>query len=161
MNQEKVDVEALMARIRERVRQTPLNGSHLPAQSQTPQFSQGKIQPLICAEELNFLNANWQGWISKTDITSHRPIIGPVIVTVKKLLRNFIWNSLFKEYFERERQFQMKLVRFLNTTARYIDARDAEVFWNTNHKLDLDTRAINERMDILFDSLQARLANKQ
>ena len=159
----KPDVEAIMARIRRQVKSdiSSEKSSTKPYISPTTPFSDGSASPLLYSEELNFLNANWHNWNRKTDITSHRKILGPVIVRLKRFLADIAWNYLLKDYFENERRFQMNLVRHLNSSARYIDARDSRIFWQLVNKLDNDVKAINERTDKLFDELFAQSKQDQ
>ena len=154
----KPDVEAIMARIRRQVQSdiSSEKSSTKPYVSPTTPFSDGNASPLLYSEELNFLNANWHNWNKRTDITSHRKILGPIIVRLKRFLADIAWNYLLKDYFENERRFQMNLVRHLNSSARYIDARDSRIFWQLVNKLDNDVKAINERADKLFDELYAQ-----
>ncbi len=112
--------------------------------------------PVLYSEELNYLNANWNNWVAGTQVASHRPFIGPVIVRVKKFILDLFWGAL-GGYFEREREFHMNLVRFLNSTARYIDARDAEIFWQLVQKFDNDLAAVNERLDRMYDEAMATI----
>jgi hypothetical protein len=154
---DRVDVEAIMGRIRAQVKQGLAGGkSRLPKYAPpAAQLMEGAVTPVLYSEELNYLNANWNTWTIPEEITSHRRLIGPLIVRAKKAFRDFLWNGIFRKYFDAERQFQMQLVRHLNATARYIDARDAELFWQIMRKLDNDVEAMNERMDLLFDQAAA------
>jgi len=120
---------------------------YLPPQEK---LSDGSLQPILYSEELNYLNAHWNEWSEAEEFTSHRPIVGKFIVRLKRKLRSFLVESLLKGYFERERAFQMNLVRHLNSTARYVDARDAEIFWQLVGKVDNDITSMNERSDRLF-----------
>lgn len=159
--EEQPDVEAIMAGIRSRVKRGLAEHPPRAVPHYAPpgaKLLDSAVSPVLYSEELNFLNAHWNDWTVSEDITSHRAFIGPVIVRVKRALRNFLLNSLLKGYFERERQFQMQLVRHLNASARYIDARDAELFWQIVKKVDNDIAAINERADLLFDEAGAALA---
>lgn len=156
---ESVDVEALMSRIREEVKAQLKNADRLP-----PPFSAKKASlesstavPVLYSEDLKFLNSHWHDWNAAAEITSHRKFLGKLIVRVKKLLVDIVWNYVLKGYFERERQFQMHLVRFLNDTAKYIDARDAEIFWQIITKVDNDVFAVNERIDRIYDEANATL----
>lgn len=148
----KPDVEAIMARIRERVREDLRNGStaqKMPAQ--LFKLKESTQVPLLYSEELNYLNANWQNWVTPTEITSHRFLIGPIIVRAKRFLFNFIWKYILKGYFESERQFHMNLVRHLNASARYVEGRNSEIFWELVKKIDHDISEVNTRFDQLFD----------
>ncbi|MBL7661485.1 class I SAM-dependent methyltransferase [bacterium] len=136
-----VNVEALMAEIREKIKR---DLEQLPTAAPTIQLSQNRAanNPVILSEELNYLNSHWHDWAVPSEISSHRPIIGRLIVKFKKFFVNMIWNTVLGEYFERERKFQSNLVRFLNQTARYIDARDTDVWTRIIQKIDRDVNQL-------------------
>jgi hypothetical protein len=147
------DVVAIMARIRAEVAlEIKKSGTAMPKYLPPPaKLADGSLSPVLYAEELKYLNAHWNEWAEPTPVSSHRRLLGRVIVRCKQKLRHYITESLLKSYFDREREFQMNLVRYLNATARYIDARDAEIFWQLVHKVDSDITTVNERTDRLFD----------
>lgn len=151
------DVEAIMSRIRREAKQFIKENGRRPAEVplRGAKERSGKASPVLYSEELNFLNAHWSDWAEATEITSHRKFVGPVIVRIKRFFVDLVWNYLLKGYFERERQFQMHLVRFLNQTARYIDERDAEIFWELVRKVDADISGLNERLDRVYDEIVA------
>ena len=107
-------------------------------------------QSILYAEELNYLNANWANWDSTLSVSSHRKLIGPIVVKIKRVLAQFITEFVMKGYFERERQFNMNLVKHLNASARYIEARNADSFWQLINKVDSDIQNITKRVDYLF-----------
>ena len=149
MSQEKIDVQALMAKIREDIKSEAdkLDGS---APSYIPQSQSSSSEtPLLYSEELNYLNEHWNNLSHQTEITSHRPVVGPIIVKAKKFLVNSIWNFVLRDYFERERNFQMNLVKHLNNSARYIDDRIEKIFWQLVDKMDQDVKGLNQRVDKL------------
>ncbi len=158
---EKPDVEAIMAEIRKRVKDDAntraKDGKSVVAHYRSPaaNANNGEISPLLYSEELNYLNANWDFNQGEEEVTSHRPIIGPVIVKVKRLLSGFIRNSVLKRYTEKEKTFHAELVRHLNQTARYVDARDRTLFWQLVDKLDNDVKALNLRSDRLYETHSA------
>ena len=115
------------------------------------------VSPVLYSEELNYLNAAWNNWTQREDYTSHRPFLGRLIIRFKRTVFDFLTGSVFRRYFEREREFQMNLVRQLNAMARYIDARDAEIFWQLTEKIDSDVAAMNDRTDQLFDAAASEL----
>ncbi len=148
-----VDVEAIMARIRgEVVEALESSETRFPRYlPKDPQESGAKLQPVQYSEELRYLNAHWNDWAVEQEFVSHRKFIGRVVVALKRRFRDFLWQSLFKEYFERERTFQANLIRYLNANARYIDSRDSELFWQIIQKLDNDIALLNDRGDRLYD----------
>jgi len=112
-----------------------------------------EASPVIYSDELNYLNAHWGDWAEPSHFTSHRPIIGRFLVRVKRKLQNFLLGSLFKDYLEKEKCFSMNLVRFCNETARYIDSRDKQIFWQLVTKLDREVKNLEMRGDSLIMAL--------
>jgi hypothetical protein len=147
------DVESIMARIRTQVKRSlkehpPRSPKYTPPAAE---LFTGSVSPVLYSDELNYLNAHWNDWSVAEEFTSHRPYLGPLIVKVKNLVRRFLLDSVFKTYFEREREFQMQLVRHLNALARYVDQRDSELFWQIVNKVDSDVKALNDRVDLFFN----------
>jgi Methionine biosynthesis protein MetW len=158
---EKPDLQKIMASIRQQAKDYVEKNSDAKKLS-NPFVSKSSTQtstdsPLICSEELNYLNANWHGWAAKQEITSHRKIIGPVIVKLKSFLVDVIGKYLFQGYFEKERQFQMNLVRYLNHNARYVDAKIQESFWQLIEKVDAEALSFNQRIDRVFEETRGAL----
>ena len=157
------DVEAIMERIRSEVRAASMKRddrfgppSPYPRPIGAAAAAPGSFSPIIYREELRYLNDNWHSWVTPEDPVTHRRFYGKLIVRVKRFILDAVWNYILKGYFERERQFQMNLVRFLNELARHVDQRDADVFWQLVKKLDNDIVGVNERTDLLFDEAAAR-----
>jgi len=156
-NTTKPDIKQLMSEIRSQIANELKDNSFKPRLSRQSvgQFSQGSVAAILYSDELNYLNANWGNWSPVEEIKSHRKFIGPIIVGFKKFVAKFLFNNLLKSYFSREHDFQMNMVRFLNKNARYIDARDSEIFWQIIQKIDNDIKSVNQRTDVLFDELYA------
>lgn len=155
---EKPDVAALMLKIRETVREE-LKEHGAQNLKFNPVVQQDDVPsvPVLYSEELNYLNAHWHDWYSPQQINSHRKFFGKLVVKIKRFITNTLWNSFLRDYVERERQFQMNLIRFLNSTARYIDARDKELFWQLVQKVDNDSRGSHERTDLLIGEVDGTL----
>ena len=148
---DKPDVEALMAQIREQVRrELQARGHEHPRRAPIVEIERNPETALIDYDELNYLNAHFHDWAQMSDISSHRPILGRLIVWLKRKLIFTVVDYVLKGYFDRERQFHMNLVRYLNANARYIDNRDYKNFWQLVEKIDRDIIALNERTDRLF-----------
>ena len=145
------DVNAIMAQIRAEVRKAVAEDkASYPKYVPPEQSNRPAGQTLIEFEELSYLNQHWNDWSSTEHLSSHRPIVGRFIVRAKQFILNVVWQYILKGYLDRERQFQMQLVRFLNDNARYVDRRDYEIFWQLIKKIDSDVAALNERTDRLF-----------
>lgn len=111
------------------------------------------IDPIIFSEELKFLNSSWSNWSNQSDFSSHRPVVGRVVSLLKRKIQGFLFNVIFKDYIEREREFVMKLVQYSNLTANYIDHRNEKLFWDLNKKLDREIEMVSQRNDILIAEL--------
>lgn len=157
-----VDMDAIMKRIRAEVEaEIAESGAKMPKYLPPPEkLADGSLEPILYSAELNYLNAHWNEWAEGDSFSSHRPFIGSLILKCKRKLRSFLVETLLKDYFQKEREFQMNLVRYLNATARYVDARDSEIFWQLVTKMDSDVSAMNDRADRLFQEAMLE-KNKQ
>ena len=150
----KGNIRQLMDRVRSEVQENlkeepaECNQQKWGIKNEPNSFSVGS---LLYSEELNFINANWNNWYTEPEITSHRLILGKYIVAVKNYFIDLLWNKYLKHYFKSEASFHRNLVIHLNSTARYIDARDSEIFWQLVKKIDNDISGVNERTDLLFN----------
>ena len=160
----KPDVRTLMAEIRDRVKTAVGNASdsRLPFIPKKMDEAGGdrKAGELLHSEELRYLNQHHHYPLSsfRPDlITSHRPGLGKVIVKIKRKILSFLWQGLFKPYFEAEREYQSHLVRLLNDMTKYIDSRDAFIFWDLIKKIDCDVNKALTRIESLTDSQSASL----
>lgn len=156
---EKIDVEALMERIRGEVRSTFVDGHGRfpkPPLSTAKLFDGTKI-PLFHCVELNSLHAGWTDWLIKPEFSSHRRGIGGSIVRAKQYAVRFVLEICFKGFFQKLYDFNWNVVQFCTRSAHYIDARDAEIFWQLIHKLDNDIQAINDKCDRLYSEVLATL----
>jgi hypothetical protein len=156
---EKPDVEAIMERIREQVRASvATDRASYPRYSPPSTKESNSGSALIESDELSYLNAHWHDWMLAEDVVSHRPIIGRFIVRAKRFVIDAVWHYVLKGYLAREKQFQMQLVRHLNTAAQHVDKRDYDNFWQLIKKIDNDVTALNERMDFLFNRLHSQVS---
>ena len=108
---------------------------------------------LQASEDLRFLNRNYV--IPKSPdishITSHRPgIIGKIIVYAKRKSLRYIWN-LFNFYFSHTQEYNIHQVRFLNDISRYVDFRDANLFWELIGKVDTEVTKLSDKIDRFQD----------
>ncbi len=161
-NAKVINVEEVMQRIRSEVKEASSKGrSNLPRYTPANEFKQDDGTALIDYDELNFINAHWQDWSTIEDLSSHRKLLGPFIVKAKKFIVDLVMNTCLRGYFDRERQFHLNLVRYLNANARYVDNRDYKNFWQLVKKVDSDVSALNERMDRLYDQLSSTVLSLQ
>lgn len=72
---------------------------------------------------------------------------------LKRWLANRLLAPVLEPYLAKEREFFMNLIRHLNSTARYVDARDKEMFWQLINKVDNEIRGVHERVDLLIAQL--------
>jgi SAM-dependent methyltransferase len=158
-----IDIAALMKEIRGRIRDdmerhrderisiSPLAGKFVDARG----IKYGDLQH---AENLRFLNVNYpfETQLSGAEISSHRKgLIGRVVVLFKRKLTSFLRNSIFARYLVAERQFVEHLVRHLNDTGRYIDARDEAV----TKELELLSRRIDDEKTASIFALQRQMVD--
>jgi O-antigen chain-terminating methyltransferase len=123
-----------------------------------------KAGELLHSEELRFLNTNYSfsAKLSFDSLASHRPgVIGRAIVAAKRKLIRIIFDSLLKDYFAAERDFNANVVRFLNDVSKYVDARDASNFWELIRKIDVDTTKAMERIERISDEHMASLRSSE
>lgn len=167
-NQDTPDVRSIMAEIREKVKGVvgDKRDTRLPFIPKKGDDTQGerKAGELLHSEELRYLNQNHHYSMSAfrpEAIVSHRPVVGPIIVKFKRKLLSFLWEGLFKNYFESEREYQSNLVRLLNDMTKYIDSRDAFIFWDLIKKIDYDVNKSLERIERIGDDQSAALISAE
>ncbi|MGA1190830.1 MAG: class I SAM-dependent methyltransferase [Bdellovibrionota bacterium] len=117
-----------------------------------------KAGEILHSEELRYLNEHYHYASHNVldDIVSHRGgILGKVVVRFKRKLAAMIVDGILKGYFEREKEFEARLVRLLNNQAKYIDERDASNFWELVHKIDVDVTRAVDRAERLQDEFVA------
>lgn len=161
------DVSKIMEEIRARVaKDVEANKdrslSFSPYNAQSDARSQSKAGELLNSEELRFLNQNYayshQARQAIDGLTSHRfGPLGKLIVKLKRKFAAVMWDSIFKGYFESEREYQANLVRYLNAMSKYVDNRDASNFWELIRKIDVDTTKALERIERINDEQNGAL----
>ncbi len=161
----KPDVRQLMEQIRARISQDAekfrdRRRVFKAADAQIDPQNARKSGELLNSEELRYLNTHYSysTELELEKIVSHRPgLIGKLVVTVKRKLLSFLWNRVLRQYFEREREYQAHVVRFLNDSAKYIDARDGANFWELIRKIDYDVTKALERIERINDEQTASM----
>ena len=133
--QSPIDIPTLMTEIRERIKVdveknrdarqgiSPLAASFVDERG----IKQGDLQ---LAENLRYLNLQYafETRLSPDVVVTHRSgLIGKLIVKFKRKLIAFLREGVFAEYLNSERMFVEHLVRHINETGRYIDARDERI----------------------------------
>jgi 2-polyprenyl-3-methyl-5-hydroxy-6-metoxy-1,4-benzoquinol methylase len=131
----KADIVQLMVEIRERIKAdmeshrderitiSPLAGKFVDSRG----IKYGDLQH---AENLRYLNTQYAFETQLTPdsvVTHRRGLLGRLVVAFKRKCIGFIRNSILAPYLASERGFVEHLVRHLNDTGRYIDARDERV----------------------------------
>lgn len=149
-----IDVLEIMDSIRERIREMNKGPRDpkvpFPSSTISPSAATHKAGELAHSEDLRYLNIHYA---FSTDaklenIQSHRGgILGRFVVKVKRKVRHYIWNALLRDYFIQERDYFSNLVRHLNATSKYIDARDTTLFLDLVRKIDVDIQQANERIE--------------
>lgn len=148
-----INVESIMADIRQRAKAQAGLHSQTPRYLRPEQHTPSNLQPPIHSQDLGYLNANWNNWAQMQNFASHRPLIGPLIVRMKRFFSRLLIQGLFEDYFKREQQYQANLVRYLNYLAQYIDKRDSELFWQVISKIDSEVSSTMERSDRMNEEL--------
>lgn len=158
-----VDIAAVMADIRqrimddmekhrdERIAVSPLAGKFVDARGI-------KFGDLQHAENLRFLNTHYtfETKLSGLEISTHRGgIVGRLVVLLKRKVTGFLRNSIFAQYLAAERSFVEHLVRHLNETGRYIDARDERIA----RELEVMMQRIDDEKTSSLFTLQRQLVD--
>jgi SAM-dependent methyltransferase len=94
--------------------------------------------------ELEYLNRNWQLFAAEVEMRSHRPVLGPVVLWLKRIFRRLLFGVS-----EKERLFFVELVRFQNALAERSDRLLREVTERT--------KAVAERNDLFLGAFDVRL----
>jgi Methionine biosynthesis protein MetW len=113
---------------------TPVDADALPAISARP--------------ELEYLNRNWSLFDPLSEMSSHRRLLGPVVLRFKWMFRRLVLGVLDR-YFEKERLLLLELVRFNNALAERSDRLLREVTERT--------KAVAERNDLFLGALDLRV----
>lgn len=112
---------------------------------------------LMQSEDLQYLNRHSTYPLLEYNLSaihSHRKTIGRFVVWFRRKVASFVWKRILRDYFDSERRFQLSLVKFLNSNADYIDKRDATIFWDLIHKIDVD---VTQRIDRMQDQIGAEI----
>lgn len=162
------DVLALMEQIRAKIKAEVESNKDSPGRFVPHQpVADGEARrsgELQCSEDLRALNRlyAYSASLDLGKITSHRPgLIGTIIVKAKRKLTSILWDSLLKDYFAAEREYQANLVRFLNEVGRYIDGRDAAIFSQLLRKIDGDDTALLERVERICDEQRGTMQSAE
>jgi 2-polyprenyl-3-methyl-5-hydroxy-6-metoxy-1,4-benzoquinol methylase len=162
-NEPVVDITALMAEIRQRIMSdmerhrddrlsiSPLAGKFVDARG----IKYGDLQH---AENLRYLNTNYsfETHLSGAEIVTHRRgPFGKLLVLFKRKLTGFLRNSIFAQYLAAERGFVEHLVRHLNDTGRYIDARDERI----SKELEVLMQRIDDEKTATIFALQRQVVD--
>jgi hypothetical protein len=137
-----VRIEDILQRIRRDIESasrgeseaTPVDAEALPAISSRP--------------ELEYLNRNWSLFDPRSEMRSHRRVLGPVVLRFKWMFRRLVLGVLDR-YFEKERLLLLELVRFNNALAERSDRLLREVTERT--------KAVAERNDLFLGALDLRV----
>lgn len=145
----KPDVEKLLEAIEKDVTESIKQNGY-----QMPRFIPSKIElePPQLSEWLKYINLHWNDWSIPVQFSSHRPVLGKIIIKFKNVFQRMV-RFVLDPYFQKELQYQEHLVRHLNHASKYIDDRDSNIFWNLNNKIDTEVAAVNQRTDEIFEQL--------
>jgi len=158
-----VDIAALMAEIRKRIvsdmeQHRDERAALSPLAAKFVDSRGIKYGDLQHAENLRYLNTNYsfETKLSGAEIVTHRRgIFGKAVVLCKSKVVGFLRNSIFAKYLAAERGFVEHLVRHLNDTGRYIDARDERI----SKELELMVQRVDDEKTQTIFALQRQLVD--
>lgn len=157
------DIKAVMADIRRRILSdmerhrdqhiglSPLAGKFVDARG----IKHGDLQH---AENLRYMNTRYafETKLSGAEVVTHRRgPIGKLVVLFKRKITSFLRNSIFASYLAEERGFIEHLVRHLNDTGRYIDARDERM----SRELEVMMQRVDDEKTAAIFNLQRQLVD--
>lgn len=164
VKRDELDIKEVMKEIRSKIRESALElrdkrdtFSPLEVNNSNSKVKAGDI---LHSDELSFLNQNYNYMpsLELEKVQSHRfGFLGKILVKLKRKVLVIVWEFILKDYFERERQFQAKLVKLLNDQVKYNDARDADNFWELIRKIDVDVSNLATRFDEIQDEYLSSL----
>jgi hypothetical protein len=148
------------------VQQSPLNNPSTLAAQLGGHYQQSAFGDLQKAGELEFLNKNFafEQLVAPQAVTSHRKgLIGKIITRLKISFNNALRSIFISGYLDAERVFIENLVRHLNSTGRYIDARVGELSERMNFevaRLEDEMRGVEAgNKQSLADLIQSTLSH--
>ena len=136
-----VRIEDIIQRIRREITADAVDGERSPADAED-------LPAISTRPELDYLNRNWQLFDPRSEMRSHRRLLGPLVLRFKWALRRLVLGVLDR-YFEKERFFLLELVRFNNSLAERSDRLLREVTERT--------KAVAERNDLFLGALDLHL----
>lgn len=127
-----------------------------PYQADENQQASRRAGELLHSAELQYLNANYaSGTVPDFDSPQGAKRHGSGLIgSLKRRLARLIW-GLLESHFTAEREYNARVVQFLNDVAKYVDARDASNFWELIRKIDYDVQKSLERIERIADQFNA------
>ena len=127
-----------------------------PYQADENQQASRRAGELLHSIELQYLNANYaSGTVPDFDSPQGSRRLGAGLIGgLKRRLAKMIW-GLLDPHFTAEREYNARVVQFLNDVAKYVDARDASNFWELIRKIDYDVQKSLERIERIADQFNA------
>ena len=125
--------------------------------------SERKAGELLHSTDLLYLNTHYSqsSNLSADSIQSHRGgVLGRLVTKAKRKLHSIICH-IFESYFESEREFNGHLIRHLNDTAKYVDARDMANFWELVRKIDYDVTKALDRIERINDEQMGAMRSQE
>ena len=99
---------------------------------------------LVHSEDLRAVNIGhaFSANLSPNSIKSHRPgLLGRLVVGLKRRAFNVLRDSLLRDYFAAEQEFQAHLVRHLNAVTRELDMRGDTIRRLESRLVELETES--------------------
>lgn len=154
IHDEEIDVEKIMAQIRENIRKRKAEGVYPDNRVETipPLPKKTLVRTADMNEDLAYLNENWDIQNNTYVISSHRPVAGRLLVKGRELI-----NSEVKRYVDpaisRQTDFNGSTVRSLNSISEKIDTFEDMV----DYKVDA---VISEIDNTIFNELRPEIDTK-
>jgi O-antigen chain-terminating methyltransferase len=165
INDEEIDVEKIMAQIRENIRNRKAEGSYPEVRIETipplPKKTLGKSTDI--QQDLAYINENWDIQNNTYVISSHRPVAGKILVKGRELIHDEV-----KRYVDpviwKQTEFNGGAVRSLNSINEKIDTFEGII----DSKIDkiifgIDDTILNElrpEIDNKINALRPEIDNK-
>lgn len=160
MKSDEIDVEALIKKVKENMDAKKRRQNNEIINDSKSDIKAGTTKgPAIVADELAsdicYLNNNWKIENNSYVISSHRQLVGPVLVKGRKLV-----NGEIRRYVDpmlwAQSEFNASLVRVIGGSITNIDERLRDI---DNHNSDIDTRIrdIDNRINDVNVSLDGKI----
>lgn len=156
-----IDVEEIMRKIRENIRERKRSG--IFSEINAGDFQQGPLNEASLSgsniqRDLEYLNSNWDIQNNSYFISSHRPVVGKILVTGRDLVHGEV-RRYVDPVFWKQTEFNGSTARLFNDAAGkfvYFSNRIEQLKSETDSKLE----QLEPELDSKVDQLRSELENK-